>query len=139
MKKLSKKEIIEKVLANIKEKGRAINEIFGCDYKTESGNNCAVGLFMPSDSPHFGFNGTIDELCEENCDFETDFLDGKELYQRLDELVDEVLIEEARGHGFKFWNSMQDLHDGNSYWIGRKLSKVGQNQLGDIKSRFGIE
>lgn len=69
-------------------------------YDPETGNKCAVGRCVKDDVV------VQDDFPSESV--------GRDLRARL--FIMENLKDEYRGHSGEFWNALQKLHDGCSYW-----------------------
>ena len=89
-----------------------------CYYRSEDGLKCAVGIFIK------------DEYIDDD--------DWVEAHNQTDIkfLIDdneEILVEEYRGLGRRFWETMQWLHDEEDNWTDKGLSSAGEEAVVKIK------
>ena len=129
--KVTKDEIVDMVLENIKKNGRCLNNKGECKYYhfyydydkygvIKNENTCAIGLFAKD--PEKMEN--VYHL--ENC---------VDIENRYGINIDELLQEQYQGHKLAFWEKLQCLHDTDDYWFkdGITLNDAGQSLLLDIR------
>lgn len=116
-------EVLNKVLANIKEKGRCIEDNVCQYWKEDEQNGCAVGICL---DPKYQNDKFSDEnICQ-----------ASELF---DEHNFDILAEEYRDiQDCRFWSMLQNLHDHKKYWNegedGTFISWAGSNEIQRIES-----
>lgn len=105
---------------NIKNRSTLFNT---CLYLSKDGSKCAVGMFIK------------DEYINDENWVEAHNEEGAYclLYSS-----DEILVEEYRGLGVEFWDSMQSLHDKEGYWDEKGLTTVGKVRVAGIKEEYAL-
>ena len=93
---------------------RATNSAGGCEYLTDDGRKCAIGLDMIETHP--SYNNAI------GCNNVNDLL----------EKYPNILPQEVKNLGVSFLFSIQNLHDGASYWNDSGLSISGEYIYNEI-------
>ena len=94
-------------------------------YDQETGNRCAVGLFLD-----------LDEETLKQCEGSAGVFKIKASNQRLED----VLLPEVQGHTISFWHDLQRLHDCQSHWNDDKdLSHKGYRFLSQICEMYNIK
>lgn len=130
MQQKTKLEIIEELFDNHFVKNSNKRGVVGYDnnvqcvyYDNETRNKCAVGMCLTTNA--LSFIG--------RAQFEGDVLD---LDDFLSNNLDYYMKPEYRGHGLKFWDDLQYLHDTTRHWTNTGLSDEGQEQLAFLKKRY---
>lgn len=114
------KEIVEETIEYYKTHKRGRNKITHvCEYKTSTGERCAIGRVMSNKGLKTALNDMWGEIREDNV-AESGFKN-----------LDEALMIKYRGHSEDFWCDLQTLHDSDKYWIpngkgGSDLTDVGR-------------
>ena len=119
---LSKEQIVRETATSYCLNNRAYSDKLGsCCYTDNKGNHCAVGRCMlVKKRPRINADANtnpIDKIVGENGD------------------LDHLLKEKYRGHGFRFWNDLQFLHDHPKYWTEKGISDKGVQYVLDT---FGV-
>ena len=115
----TKIEIIDEIIAHYSEDtSRRATEGSTCKYFTEDGRKCAVGYCMENPEKFKDFEGTAGAL--------DDKVKG----------LDNVLKQEYRGHGSRFWNSLQELHDAGLLWGENELKEKGKEFVRQLKLKY---
>lgn len=119
----TKLEIFEETVAyyteDVSRIARDANDL--CCYETEDGRHCAVGRCMIPDSELHIPNGSMRKA---KCS--VDHIQN----------LQETLRPEYRGHGSRFWLSMQRLHDGREFWTDEGLSEAGHKLVQQLRKRY---
>lgn len=121
----TKKQIIEETVDFYSADPKGRRSIYGgsCLYLSTSGCKCAVGRYLRTDIEIKGLrlpSVSIDSLCD---------------YNNVNH-IDSLLIEEVRGHGYEFWNDLQQLHDYDGYWDNNKISYEGRKYAHELLKRY---
>lgn len=120
----TKVEIIEEVAAFYNNSNRAIDDIaHECVYETSDGRCCAVGKYMiPSIRERYIDRDSISvsDLCEHE--------------ETTD--INQLLVEDARGHGMEFWTSLQNFHDREIFWTLNGLSEKGEEHKKELIKQY---
>lgn len=115
---LTKQEVFDKVMERfLDHTGRAVDERFFCMYKTEDGNKCAVGIFIPDGHDAQDFNGPVEELIEK---FPTSL--PEEIYAYEDMMC-------------KF----QEVHDDLMSWDENEFTLGGCGKMKRLAEENGLE
>jgi hypothetical protein len=103
-----------------------------CRYLTSDGRRCAVGRCMVEGVKIFYYdNATCKDATRSQ---ETAVCSVDQIY-----FIDALLLPEYRGHDSSFWNSLQDLHDTDSYYDKNGLSESGQHALDYLLKKYSEE
>jgi len=123
--KRKQREVLDIVTKHFNSKNRSTVQppFKSCLYLSKDGSKCAVGMFIK------------DEYINDENWVETHNEEGA--YCLLDS-SDEILVEKYRGLGVEFWNSMQILHDEESYWDEKGLTTRGENMVAEIKEEYAL-
>lgn len=88
---------------------------------------CAVGRWM-KEKYRTTKVLSIDELLDESI----------ALYGEHINDINKLLINKARGHSQRFWETLQELHDRDAYWGDEGLSESGVRFVRDIADKHNI-
>ncbi len=122
---MTKIEIINETVEYYRTHPRGINPDEQCVYLSLESAKCAVGRCMNEErlKEYGNFIGSIGSLVNEEA-----------------QPVDYFLQEKYHGHPLKFWENLQALHDGRSYWEETEedniLTNVGLNYLAELKAKY---
>jgi hypothetical protein len=121
---LTKLEIIEETIKHYSKRKRAQHDDT-CMYYYR-GAMCAVGRCMinPREAERVYGGGTIDMLL------------SRLVRTNPDITVDDLLLEQYRGHEIEFWEQLQSLHDLSEYWDNKKLSEDGLKYVEYLKNEY---
>jgi hypothetical protein len=123
----TKREIIQETAEFYNAKNRAVRSHMGCDmvcvyFDPETGNKCAVGrcLNLP--------NVSIVDL-KGYVDIFTGSIGSR--------VLEDILMEEYKGHLPQFWDSLQSLHDREDYWNAEGMSEEGKLKYEKLLKEWG--
>lgn len=120
-KQLTKLEILEETVAFYSEdtSRRAYTKNVGCEYNTSDGRHCAVGRC---------FNENIQALGDD--------YSGNQV--GIDAILDfdSLLQDKYKGHNIEFWSYLQLLHDIDDNWDKKGLTKIGLDEVENLKEIF---
>jgi hypothetical protein len=121
---LTKLEIIEETIKHYSKRKRAAR-YSSCLYYYR-GAMCAVGRCMinPKEAEKVYRGGSISDLINRINETNPDIV------------VDDLLLEQYRGHEIEFWEELQILHDRSSYWNNKKLSAEGLEYVEYLKNEY---
>lgn len=125
MEQLTKLAIIEETVeyySKNPEERRAITEEGGYAYMNTTGNMCAVGRCL------------VDA-----CSFSLEFNDYfSTVANKVNDVVklQNYFKEEYQGHDYKFWSDLQTIHDLDSNWDYKGLTKLGEERVERIKRKY---
>lgn len=124
----SKGEIIAETLAYYRTHPRGLRSSGACAYLvSEDGflSYCAVGRCMTDEAKQIQKDnlGQLGTCADKIWGFS--FGSGVDQWNR----VEQLLKEEYKGHSYKFWQSLQELHDASYHWCGSELSEAGEDYL----------
>lgn len=113
---MTKLEIINMVANHYNSYNRGMGH-HGCNYRTDDGKMCAVGMCMNDEAmDEYGdYVGSISEIS------------GKIINRGG--YLDSIFKEEYRGHDVDFWDDLQRLHDHSSFWSDEGLSEAGEKEV----------
>ena len=118
-------EIVRETVEFYSNNRRALKPSGMCSYEIESGDRCAVGRCIEEDCM-----GLVRDAEEDKGEF------AIEVFQdRVGVSLEECLQEKYRGHSLSLWKSLQTLHDNNTFWDGRNITKQGKEF---VKEEFGF-
>jgi hypothetical protein len=121
----TKLEILEETANFYNRNNRATHEKFGCAYRNDEGNKCAVGRCMTDEAieKYGDFDGAASTLANA---IGRNELGVNISYGNDAKILDYVLDEEYHGHELEFWGDLQTLHDNQSRWDNEGLSPYGK-------------
>jgi hypothetical protein len=122
----SKLEIIEETIKYYSKRKRTYDvDGESCVYYYR-GAKCAVGRCMinPKEAEKTYGGGTITWL-----------INGM-VRNNLAITVDDLLLEQYRGHEIEFWEELQSLHDYSTHWDNKKLSEEGLEYVENLKLKY---
>ena len=120
--------IIDKLIENIREKGRCKGSLGGttqCLYYTNTDgveNGCAVGLFLKDKYRNKQFANTYSAAS-----FISLNKPPEELFKK------KYLISDP-----SFWENLQDFHDSDCHWDDKELNTYGEYRLIQLKKYFKL-
>lgn len=125
----TKHQIIDEVVHLVNHHGRS-HKSGGCRYRLFDKDHpgCALGQYI---LPNL-YNDDMERRA-------ADALDRFVKREMAEEYtcLDDILIQEYRGHHVGFWMEVQDLHDDTSFWKdGRRLSKQGITRVDALKEKY---
>lgn len=141
MKKITYSELLEETVqyySEDPENKRGLNHYANCSYKTEDGKMCAVGrciihpeLFQKAGAGDFTNlleyipYRDFEDLTEEDIQHLGDGHQGK---------ISKILKPEYKHlTEHRFWDSLQHLHDSNSFWDKNGLTIKGEIKVDNLK------
>jgi len=123
---MTQQEIVRETVEFYSNNARSIRPSGMCSYENESGSRCAVGRCIEEDCM-----GLVRDTEENKGEFEVLSFEDK-----VGVSLEECLQEKYRGHNLSLWKSLQMLHDNNTFWEKKSLTKEGKEF---IKEEFGFE
>ncbi len=96
---------------------RAISQNDGCQYLTSDGRKCAIGRLIKDDKYDKKFEGRC-------CD--------NDYYIKLED----ILMDEYKGHSTEFWSGLQSLHDSSKFWYTDRLSIEGEKRVQELLLKY---
>ena len=119
---VSKREIIEKIVEVYSDdKNRSVYKQCRegtCQYRSDDGKVCAVGLFMKPEALDQHGSST-----------------KKIAVLSMRHGLDNLIKEEYQGYNVSFWTKVQSLHDKEEYWSDCGITQEGLNY---IKREIGV-
>ena len=122
---MTKVEIIDMVANHFHLYNRGIGHN-GCEYRTNDGMMCAVGMCMIDEAlDKYGeFTGNVESI-------------AKSLTKiGMERSIDVLLKDEYKGHDLEFWSELQYFHDREILWDTKGLSERGLNHYKKLKSFY---
>jgi hypothetical protein len=120
----TKHEIIDIIASSYTSKTRAMTGKNHCQYITEDGRKCAVGMFMTDEGLEFS----------KGLDLSATGI-NRRLFNEQRRNLDDILIKEVRGHELLFWDEMQNrLHDKETYWDENGITPKGKSAFETLKN-----
>lgn len=129
-----------------------------CDYVVENGETkyCAIGRCLTDDAKAWAksHSGGVGEIVSEwwdnfwardewdNANEPEDFFvhnENQEPYENQHVYLDDMLLEEYRGHEVEFWERLQGLHDESKFWDGGDelwITMDGYHEVADMADQF---
>lgn len=114
----TKLEILDIVANHYNSKNRAVDAEGACQYMTNDGRTCAVGMCMRKPETYMDINDGVDYFLNNNYS------------------IDHVLKSDFHGHGFYFWQRLQDFHDIEDNWDEYGLTEEGKKHYNKIKEEY---
>jgi len=94
-----------------------------CLYNSGDSRHCALGrCFLP-------------EYKEQGLNFKMNNDSADDLCIKYDGL-DNLLLEQYRGHSTSFWGDLQELHDNNDYWNEHGINNYGMARVEELKELY---
>lgn len=115
----TKLEIIEEVANHYNKTNRGIG-YNGCNYRTDDGKMCAVGMCMTEEAldKYGDFTSGVYELRAKAAAFQT------------------LLKKEYRLHSISFWNALQKFHDDHDAWDENGMTEHGLYRYEYLKNKY---